>query len=141
MAKLNKGQIFLKCMTYALFVGLDQIPGVGAIVDLVAGWHKIIEEEQNKLTLEERIVQLEEAARTSPDTARQLALEFLQEKQRQGEVISEEKIAAICDLLAFTPATIKEHTESTLRQARRYHTNITTVLPISATYSEQQFSF
>jgi formylglycine-generating enzyme required for sulfatase activity len=138
MKKLNKGQIFLKCMAHALLVGLEQIPVVGAIVNLGKGWYEIIEHEQNQLSLEERVAQLEEAARIESAIARQLALTFLQEKQQQGVVISEEKIAAICDLLAFTPATIKEYTASTLSQAKRYGTDTTTVLPIGTQYTESE---
>ena len=131
MPKLDKGKVLLRCAAHALFVGLRVIPGVGMAVEIAHGWFDIFRDELRKAGFKERLLQLEEAAAISPSEARVIADEFIAEQRAQDVVISEEKANAICDLLTFMPATIKERTQATLRQARQRGTALQTVLPIT----------
>jgi formylglycine-generating enzyme required for sulfatase activity len=135
MAQLNKGSILLRCAVHALSVGLKEIPGVGAVVELAYGWFEIFRSEYHKADFQERLAQLEEAAAMSPNEARTIAREVIEAERATGAVISEEKAEAITDLLAFVPATIKERTRATLYQARQRGTALQTVLPMADTAS------
>jgi serine/threonine protein kinase/formylglycine-generating enzyme required for sulfatase activity len=131
MAQLNKGSLLLRCAAHALQVGLKEIPGVGAVVELGYGWFEIFRSEYHKANFQERILQLEGAPAISPKEARVIAGEVIKAKRLAGAVISEEKAEAIADLLAFVPATIKERTRATLHQAKQRGTALQTVLPVA----------
>jgi len=132
MPKLAKGKIFLRCAAHALLVGLKEIPGVGIAVELGRGWFDIFRDEQRKAGFGERLEQLEQAGAILPGEARTIADEFIADQRSNGIAIVEEQAAAIRDLLMFMPATIKERTQATLRQARQRGTDVQTVLPITA---------
>ena len=131
MPKLDKGKVFLRCSVHALTVFLKEIPGVGIPIELGQGWFNIIQEEYRKASVKERIKQLEEAALISPSEARAIADEIIEEQRAAGELIPEDRAEVIRELLTFMPATIREKTRATLRQAQRHGTALQTVFPVS----------
>jgi formylglycine-generating enzyme required for sulfatase activity/uncharacterized protein with PIN domain len=130
---LKKGELLYKRLIHLLICSLKQVPVVGGIVEFAAGWQEVankFRQEQEQLNLVERVVQLEEAAAMSPVQAREIAKVVIAEERQQGQTISRDQEEAVLDLASSTPATIRERTQATLRQARQYGTAAHTVLPV-----------
>jgi len=129
-----KGKLLYQRLIYILIFGMKQVPLAGQVVEFVKGWRDIegkLQKEQAQLQLAQRIEQLEEAIAMSPEEVRAIAQEMIAEARRQGTVISDEKAKAVTEIAATMPATVRERTQATLHQARRHHTAVETVFPIS----------
>jgi cell division protein FtsB len=129
-----KGKLLYQRLIYILIFGMKQVPLAGQVIEFVKGWRDIegkLQKEQELLQLAQRIEQLEEAIAMTPEEVRAIAQEMIAEARRQGAVISDEKAKAVTEIAATMPATVREKTQATLHQARRHHTAVETVFPIS----------
>jgi hypothetical protein len=106
MAKLEKGRLFLRLATHTLLFGMKKIPIAGDILELAQGCYKIVRDEQNKASVQERLARIEEAAALSAQEARLIAQEVIKEQQRAGEIIEADKAEAIYECLMFMPKKI-----------------------------------
>jgi formylglycine-generating enzyme required for sulfatase activity len=137
----DKGKVFIRFATRALILGLKQIPGAGMVLELIEEGHGVIEQvsaEQGKQSLEERLARLEAAMCLTPEQARTAAAEAIADARVQGEAISAEKEGALLDIVSVMPATIRERTQATLMQARRYGTVPTTVIPVGEGFTPEE---
>lgn len=129
-----KGKLLYQRLIYILIFGMKQVPVAGQVIEFVKGWRDVegkLQKEQEKLQLAQRIEQLEEAIAMTPEEVRAIAQEMIAEARRQGAVIYDEKAKAVTEIAVTMPATVREKTQATLRQARRHHTAVETVFPIS----------
>ncbi len=132
--QLEPGKLLHKRLIHILICGMKQVPVAGAMVEMAADWWKFSDElrqDQQRLVLEERVAQLEEAMAITPEQARAIALEMIAAERQQGQVISEETAQAVTAIAGALPANIRERTQATLRQARRHGTALHTVLPLT----------
>lgn len=132
MAALNKGKIFHKCLVHTLLTLVKKIPVAGGLIELPLDWIDSVSEEQDKLALEERIAQLEQAAALTPQVAREIAATVVQEQRAQGMLVDAEREQAVLDIAAFIPATVRERTRATLSLAHKRGVPGSTVLPVAA---------
>lgn len=134
MPQLEKGKLLHKRLIHLLICGMKPVPIAGAVVEFVADWWKFsdeLQQNQQRLALEERVAQLEEAMAITPEQARAIAQEVIAAERQQGLEISEEKAQAVTAIASALPANIRERTQATLRQARRHGTALHTVLPLT----------
>lgn len=136
MAGIYTGKMLLKMATYALLVGMEEIPVLGAVVKIGRGCWEILRDAQDQATPDERIAQLEQAAAVTPAEAIAVATEAIAEARQQGQVIAAPLAEAVADLIAVMPAQIRERTRATLSQARRLGTKAVTVLPVTAQFQD-----
>jgi len=129
-----KGKLLYQRLIYILIFGMKQVPLAGQVIEFVEGWRYIegeLQQDQDQLQLAQRIEQLEEAIAMSPEEVRAIAQEMIAEARQQGKTISPEQEQAVTAIAATMPATVREKTQATLRQARRHQTAVETVFPIS----------
>jgi eukaryotic-like serine/threonine-protein kinase len=129
-----KGKLLYQRLIYIVMFGMKQVPLAGQVIEFVKGWRDIegnLQKEQEKLQLAQRIEQLEEAIAMTPEEVRAIAQEMIADARRQGKNISPEQEQAVTAIAATMPATVREKTQATLRQARRHQTAVETVFPIS----------
>ena len=136
MANLDKGKVFLKVAAHALLAGLEEVPGVGVAVKMARSAYDKLRELQDEAAQNERIEQLEQASACTPAEASLLAREAVAEERANGTAIADDKAEAVADLLAAMPATIREHTQATLRAAKKNGTAPHTVLPVTAQFED-----
>lgn len=138
MAQL--GKLLVGVAARCLIVTLKQIPGVGACVeygDEAVAVARRLREEQDKLKLDRRIKQLEEAAALTPEDARAIAENAVRQALAEGQKISPAHAEAVWDLMAAMPARIAERTRATIEHARKLGTAPQLVLPVSRDVADE----
>ncbi|KOR33143.1 hypothetical protein TI05_02830 [Achromatium sp. WMS3] len=131
----DQGRFFLGLATKVAITGLRSVPIAGAFVEIGQECYRSFQEEQEKVALSERLARIEQASQIEPQEARAIAAEVIAAAKQAGDDISPEKSEAIQDIIAFTPANIKSHTQHLLNQARDQGTAPETALPITEYHS------
>ncbi|KOR29116.1 hypothetical protein TI04_09420 [Achromatium sp. WMS2] len=119
-------------------MSVENAPIIGPVLRIGRECWLMLKDAQDNLSQEERITQIEQAGACSPEEARKIAEQVLQELRQQGTVVDNEQANAIQGLMSAMPAQIRDRTQTTLRHARRLGTAAVTVLPVTSNFSSAE---